>query len=71
MLGFRRGRGDLRDRAARQGGTRLRLGAVPWSVIPAAALVVAGLAIAYAKISGEPFEVVLFSGQGRDGLHRA
>jgi H+/Cl- antiporter ClcA len=35
----------------------------PFVVIPAAALVVAGLAIAFAKISGQPFQLVLFSGQ--------
>jgi H+/Cl- antiporter ClcA len=35
----------------------------PFIVVPAAALVVAGLAIAFAKISGQSFQLVLFSGQ--------
>ena len=39
----------------------------PFVVIPVAALVVAGLAIAFAKISNEPFQLVLFSGQDAMG----
>jgi H+/Cl- antiporter ClcA len=35
----------------------------PFVVIPAAALVVAGLAIAFAEITGQSFDLVLFSGQ--------
>ena len=38
----------------------------PWVVIPVAALVVAGLAIAFGQITGKPADLVLFSGQ--DGM---
>ena len=38
----------------------------PWVVIPVAALVVGGLAIAFGQITGKPADLVLFSGQ--DGM---
>jgi H+/Cl- antiporter ClcA len=36
----------------------------PWVLIPVAGLLVAGLAIGYAQITGQPDTVVLFSGEG-------
>ncbi|MGZ6693439.1 MAG: chloride channel protein, partial [Solirubrobacteraceae bacterium] len=38
----------------------------PWVVIPVAAVVVGGLAIAFGQITGKPADLVLFSGQ--DGM---
>ena len=35
----------------------------PWVLVPAAALIVAGLAIAFQQTTGKPFQEVLFSGQ--------
>ena len=39
----------------------------PWLLIPAAALAVAGLAIGFAQITGQPADTVLFSGQDAFG----
>jgi hypothetical protein len=39
----------------------------PWVLIPAAALAVAGLAIGFAQITGQPADTVLFSGQDAFG----
>jgi hypothetical protein len=38
-------------------------GRQPWLLIPAAALAVGGLAIGFAQITGQPADIVLFSGQ--------
>jgi len=40
-----------------------QVGRNPWLLIPAAGLLVAGLAIAFAQITGQPEDVVLFSGE--------
>jgi H+/Cl- antiporter ClcA len=40
-----------------------QVGRKPWVLIPVAGLVVAGLAIGFAQITGQPADVVLFSGE--------
>ena len=54
----------IRDLARRSAQVAARQ---PWLLIPAAALAVAGLAIGFAQITGQPADTVLFSGQDAFG----